>query len=366
MCVFGDETLTPDSGLSLARSGTGSPNPSAGSHRFINCKFIGNYNDYAVNNYGSEVNSWVTPEIRNSKAGSKGLFFITADNSAGIVASGHTTVADNSYQSTYAPTITGGDLRYDVDGTGSNALMVCESPSYGPKLEGVYLDLLQTATVETPFFKFNEIVTGSTSEKRMQSVSINNCVYEETYSAIIDIRCDVRELTFSGNSLAGAATDADIVIHNGFALRSPTIQRNRGGSTVLPMTYNTNSTGVLQTPTLNFVLLGNNGFDFIESALTLDGTWREMDLTSLGVPTNARAVSVALECANGGTISNSLSASLRNNGDSNVGNQFNVRPSVSTVYEERAGIINCTLGVIQYNAAAIYTRFRVKVRGYYA
>jgi len=114
LTVFGHPTNTPLIGIFCARSGTASPNPSAGDHQFVNVRLIGGYDLAAYYNYGSELNKWTNCEFRNPKTGADASVYITTNNAMQKVISSNTTIATNQ-QSMYGDTFVNCNVRFDPE-----------------------------------------------------------------------------------------------------------------------------------------------------------------------------------------------------------------------------------------------------------
>jgi|SRR3989339_1444278 len=84
--------------------------------------------------------------------------------------------------------------------------------------------------------------------------------------------------------------------------------------------------------------------DFVLADLTTDGTWRDLDLTSV-VPLGTKAV--ILEVGIQDDVANSV-IQFRKNGNTNASNTQLVRTQAANIFMEGHIIVACTDGIIEY------------------
>ena len=365
LSVFGDKTNAPNVGFLLARSGAAGVNPSAGNHRFTDVAVVGNYTVAAVYNYASEINTWVNCVIKNSKAGSEASFFMTSNNAKETITSAFTTIATTE-QSVYGDRFTNCDFNYDTEGTATNAAVICESTSFGPKFHNCYFDLLQGATTKPPIMRLRSALGVTGTSARVIGVSLIDCVVENDFDSVISVEGVTRSLTIKGCNFSGAAITGDIVITSGSELYDTDIQTYKGSTNVDAMVYANSGTHYDRALTF-YPVDGISGYDYTEGALTLDGTWRELDIAAdVGIPINAKYIAVKTLARNTGTIGNADLFALRGDGNTNVGEEFVNSPAVVSMDSFAEGLVELVLGKIEYKASSGYGQARILVRGFYA
>lgn len=372
--LFGDKNSTPKVGLLMARSGNSAVNPSAGTHVFINVRIMGNYNVSSVYNYASEINVWSDCNIRNSKSGAQASYYGTSNNALHAITSEYTTVA-TTFQSAYSDRFSNTDINFDVDGDGTNASMILESVSFGPHLSNCYLDGLQGGVTKTPYIISRPGLGLSSSQVRHTGLSILGSIFENDQDSIIKVENGARlhEITMSGCDFSNFSLDADIVIDAGGEVIQQDIQPFRGSSGVEPVTYSIDAAAIHQKKQLNYYAVdGTSGYDYIEDDLILDATWRELNLSAdLTIPTSAKFVTVKTQVRNNGVIDGADIFALRGAGNTNVGEQYDSVPQVTTLEYHTEGLVEVVDGKIEYNGSSNYTsassgRARILIRGYWA
>jgi hypothetical protein len=366
LTLFGDGANTPDAGFFLARSGDSPINPSAGNHKFTDVAVIGNYNVASVYNYASEINVWTNCAIKNSKAASEASVLMTSNNAREALSSEFTTTAVTE-QSSYGDRFVNTDINYDVDGTGTNAAVICESVSFGPKFAQCYFDLLQGGATKAPVIRMRDAQGATGTSARNIGLSLDSCVSEAQFDSIVRIENNTRSVRLQGNNFSGAATTADIHITATGALRDTDIQVYKGSTNIDEMVLQ-NDSGTLESVKRAFYPIDAvTAWSYTESGLTLDGVWNEIDLAAdLDIPLNAAYVSVKVLCKNNGTIGNANKFSLRGDGVTQAALGLEAAPAVSGIDATIEGLVEVVGGKIQYKGSADYGQARILVRGFYS
>ncbi len=103
--------------------------------------------------------------------------------------------------------------------------------------------------------------------------------------------------------------------------------------------------------------------DFDETALTTDGTWRDLDLSSI-VPPDAKLVSLWIRVRDDAAGS---SFSLRQNGNTNANNRDQIITQVANVWNSANMLVTPdTSGVVEYLADNLtWTDIWITVRGWW-
>lgn len=106
-----------------------------------------------------------------------------------------------------------------------------------------------------------------------------------------------------------------------------------------------------------------SGEDYTQATLTMDGTWRDLDLSSIVTDSNAKAVLLRVQFKNSST---GLYMSLRKNGNSNgaaVNTMFN---QVANIYTTITAVVPCdTSQVIEYFVSAAADGVVIVVLGWW-
>ena len=103
--------------------------------------------------------------------------------------------------------------------------------------------------------------------------------------------------------------------------------------------------------------------DFAVGDLTTDGAYHDMDLSSI-VPAGAVAVHIRVDCTDDSVAS---TFNLRENGNSNSINVFQVICRIANVTVSQDGIVTCDSSrVIEYFATnTVWTSLNVTVKGWW-
>lgn len=104
-------------------------------------------------------------------------------------------------------------------------------------------------------------------------------------------------------------------------------------------------------------------WDYTQADLTTDGTWRDLDLSSI-VPDGAKAVLLYVEL-----LDDSVGAHIRfrKNGNSNSINISRVRTQITNLFIDQDLVIPCDANrIIEYNTSPIvFTTIRITVKGWW-
>lgn len=352
--IWGDETNTPDIGLLCARDSAGN---SAGKHRFIGTKIMGEWDQYGYVNYGSEVNRWTNCEFRNNHAGSLGSIYLTGSNALGA-ASPNITIA-TGYQSSYSDFFNCCDIHFDVDGNGgtgifdaTNAAVIVENVDYGPKLYQCYLDTLQSATQRTALFRFRADAAVSSAQKTTESPTLFGCVLEADYGCVFYyeptakvVNPTIRDCVFSE-----AAPVADIIVAAGADVRRYDVQRfkevlNRQITVLNLGTYKESVQFSGYQPI-------DSGADYYKthSDIAQDGLWYSVNASDdLGLPEKPTSVKLSARAKASGSIGDSTRLEAR--ADSNTGGSESLRliPQVANVFihgDDEIELSECRAGKV--------------------
>lgn len=362
--VFGLPSSRPSVGVLCARTGTASPNPSAGAHNFSGMHVIGEHSVSALYEYGSEINRYDSSCYFNNKVGVCTIYE-TADNIEQAITSDFCTV-DTTYQSSYGSVFMGPIILWSGnDELGAEGLVVIEAMSFGPKFIGCYGDMQQGAVNKRPYFVFSAGGQTGTSAN-IQAPSIIDSQFENDFDSLVEIRTRVNELRIQGCAMPTAATTADINVTSTGSLYAPDIQKYRGGTTLGQMEWLVDPAATVEREKLEYYALDNVTGNYVtESTLTLDGTFYELDVSDdLGIPTNVKFVDVKVETRLTGTPGGSNFFKLRGDGETVGAKEAIFQPQVDGVSLYQEAKVPVYGGKIEYSGAAGLTRARVLVRGY--
>lgn len=362
--IFGLPSSTPAVGLLCARAGTANPNPSAGAHNFSGLRIIGEYSVAGLYEYGSEINRYDATCYFNNKVGLCTIYE-TADNQAQAITSDFCTV-DTTYQSSYGSVFIGPPILWSGnDEAGAQGLVVIEAMSFGPKFIGCYGDMQQGATNKRPYFVFSAGGQVGTSAN-IQAPSIIDCQFENDFDSLVEIRTRVNELRIQGCAMPTAADTAEINITSTGSLYVPDIQKYRGGTSLAAMEWLVDPAATLERESLVHYALDNVTANYkTETALTLDGTFYELDVSAdLGIPSNVKFIDVKVEVRLTGTPGGANFFKLRGGGETVGAKEAIFQPQVTGVSLYQEVKVPVYGGKIEYAGAAALTRARILIRGY--